>query len=174
MTMLADMIVSPAIQRERAKARRMGSLFRQAQKPVVQAAAPAPVPEIIKYALGYNMASGIWGIVMPLLTPVQAPLRKVPTILEVIQHVGGYYGVPWHDMTSSRRFTVACHARQIAMYVAYKVTNTSTITIARQFGGRDHSTCIHAMKKIERLLKAEDQDQLRQEVAKFERELAAG
>ena len=55
------------------------------------------------------------------------------------------------DMTSSRRIRSFARPRQVAMYLSKKLTTRSLPEIGRKFGGRDHTTVIHAVKKIEQL-----------------------
>ena len=54
-------------------------------------------------------------------------------------------------MTSSRRIRSFARPRQVAMYLSKKLTTRSLPEIGRKFGGRDHTTVIHAVKKIEQL-----------------------
>ena len=54
-------------------------------------------------------------------------------------------------MTSARRAREVARPRQIAMYIAKQLTPRSLPEIGRRFGGRDHTTVIHAIKQIEKL-----------------------
>lgn len=56
------------------------------------------------------------------------------------------------DIRSQRRTKVVVRARQIAMYLAKTLTGQSLPEIGRRFGGRDHTTVLHAVRKIERLV----------------------
>ena len=60
-------------------------------------------------------------------------------------------------MVSARRARAVARPRQIAMYLAKRLTPRSLPEIGRRFGGRDHTTVIHAVKQIERL-RGEDAD----------------
>ena len=55
------------------------------------------------------------------------------------------------DMISSRRSRTISRPRQLAMFLAKNLTSKSLPEIGRRFGGRDHTTVIHAVKKIEEL-----------------------
>ena len=55
-------------------------------------------------------------------------------------------------MTSARRARVVARPRQVAMYLAKQLTSRSLPEIGRKFGGRDHTTVMHAVKKIEELV----------------------
>jgi len=55
------------------------------------------------------------------------------------------------DMHSARRARAVARPRQVAMYLAKQLTPRSLPEIGRKFGGRDHTTVIHAVRKIEEL-----------------------
>lgn len=80
--------------------------------------------------------------------------RKV-TIEEIIRKVSDHYNLRMTDMLSPRRARVVARPRQIAMYLSKILTTKSLPDIGRRFGGRDHTTVIHAVRKIEEL---KDQD----------------
>jgi chromosomal replication initiator protein len=85
---------------------------------------------------------------------------KIEDILKVI---GRHYNVPRADLLSARRARAVVVPRQIGMYLAKKLTPRSLPEIGRRFGGRDHSTVLHAVRKIEDLLRTDDR--LAREVA---------
>jgi len=58
-------------------------------------------------------------------------------------------------MTSARRAREVARPRQIAMYLAKQLTPRSLPEIGRRFGGRDHTTVIHAVRQIEKLRMAD-------------------
>jgi chromosomal replication initiator protein len=60
------------------------------------------------------------------------------------------------DLLSPRRARSIVRPRQIGMYLAKKLTSRSLPEIGKRFGGRDHSTVLHAVRKIEELLKADE------------------
>ena len=63
-----------------------------------------------------------------------------------------YFGVERNDIMSVRRGGGVGRARQVAMYLAKKVTTKSYSEIARCFGGRDHTTVLNAVHRIEGLI----------------------
>lgn len=81
---------------------------------------------------------------------LRATDRKV-TIDEIIRKVTDHYGVNLTDMLSARRTRSIARPRQVAMFLAKKLTSKSLPEIGRCFGKRDHTTVIHAVKKIEEL-----------------------
>ena len=80
--------------------------------------------------------------------------RKI-TIEEIQKKVAEHFNIRLTDMHSPRRSRSVARPRQIAMYLAKSITSRSLPEIGRKFGGRDHTTVMHAVKKIEEL-KQED------------------
>ncbi|MBM3520983.1 MAG: chromosomal replication initiator protein DnaA [Alphaproteobacteria bacterium] len=85
---------------------------------------------------------------------------KIDDILKV---VGRHYNVGRTDLLSPRRARTVVMPRQVGMYLAKKMTSRSLPEIGRRFGGRDHSTVLHAVRKIEEQIKTDDR--LAREVA---------
>lgn len=80
--------------------------------------------------------------------------RRV-TIEEIQKRVAEHYTIRISDMSSARRSRVVARPRQVAMYLSKMLTARSLPDIGRKFGGRDHTTVMHAVRKIEEL-KAND------------------
>ncbi|WP_020594527.1 chromosomal replication initiator protein DnaA [Kiloniella laminariae] len=76
--------------------------------------------------------------------------RRV-TIEEIQKKVAEHFNVRISDMHSSRRARAVARPRQIAMYLSKHLTSRSLPEIGRKFGGRDHTTVMHAVKKVEEL-----------------------
>ena len=76
--------------------------------------------------------------------------RRV-TIDEIQKLVSSHFELKPLDLISARRSRSVARPRQIAMYLAKRLTTRSLPEIGRKFGGRDHSTVIHAVRKIEEL-----------------------
>jgi len=76
--------------------------------------------------------------------------RRV-TIDEIQKAVSTHFALKPVDLISARRAVVVARPRQIAMYLAKRLTTRSLPEIGRKFGGRDHSTVIHAVRRIEEL-----------------------
>ncbi len=75
---------------------------------------------------------------------------KSPVTIESIQRaVCDYFGIPEDLIRAKTRKQEIVNARQIAMYIAKELTNSSLKTIGLHFGGRDHSTVIHAYQSVE-------------------------
>lgn len=73
------------------------------------------------------------------------------SIDKIIEKVADYYKVPVNNIREKNRRKEVALCRQIAMYISKEVTNNSLKTIGLNFGGRDHSTVIHAIQQIEAL-----------------------
>ncbi|MCM8815282.1 MAG: chromosomal replication initiator protein DnaA [Candidatus Omnitrophica bacterium] len=74
--------------------------------------------------------------------------KKIVTIQKVIDTVADYFRISLHDLKSQRRVKDLVVPRQIAMYLARELTASSLTSIAEEFGGKDHTTVIHACKKV--------------------------
>ncbi len=76
--------------------------------------------------------------------------RRV-TIEEIQKRVAAHFNIRIADMHSARRARAVARPRQVAMYLAKQLTSRSLPEIGRKFGGRDHTTVMHAVKKVEQL-----------------------
>ena len=76
--------------------------------------------------------------------------RKV-NIEQIQKKVSEHFNVKMSDMSSARRSRTIARPRQIAMYLSKNLTSRSLPEIGRRFGNRDHTTVIHAVKKVEEL-----------------------
>ena len=76
--------------------------------------------------------------------------------IELIQKItADYFRLKISDLKSVKKQKMIAAPRQIAMYLARRMTAMSTIDIGQKFGGRDHSTVIHAVKKVESKLEGD-------------------
>ena len=73
------------------------------------------------------------------------------TIEEIQRNVCAHFNIKMTDMSSPRRARAVARPRQIAMYLAKMLTSRSLPEIGRKFGNRDHTTVMHAVRKIEEL-----------------------
>ncbi len=87
---------------------------------------------------------------------LRASDRKV-TIDEIMRKVAEHHNLRLSDMTSARRARAVARPRQIAMYLAKTLTSKSLPEIGRRFGGRDHTTVMHAVKRVEALKETDNQ-----------------
>lgn len=76
--------------------------------------------------------------------------RRV-TIDEIQRRVAEHYNIKLSEMSSERRARAVARPRQVAMFLSKQLTQRSLPEIGRKFGGRDHTTVMHAVRKIEQL-----------------------
>jgi chromosomal replication initiator protein len=81
--------------------------------------------------------------------------KKIVSMDDIQETVGARFHVKIADLKSRRRSKTLVHPRQIAMYLCRELTDSSYPEIGRQFGGKDHTTIIHACKQV---IKAKDSD----------------
>ena len=86
---------------------------------------------------------------------------------DILRTVSKHYGVNRGDLMSGRRNRSIVRPRQIGMYLAKLLTSRSLPEIGRRFGNRDHTTVLHAIRKIEQLMN--DDNQLREEIELLKR-----
>ncbi len=85
---------------------------------------------------------------------LDAAYREIP--IELIQHeVCRYFGISKADLVGSSRSKNFAYPRQVAMYLSRELTDESLPKIGRAFGGRDHSTVMHATAKISNLINSD-------------------
>nr|WP_170005852.1 chromosomal replication initiator protein DnaA [Bacillus fonticola] len=82
---------------------------------------------------------------------------KVITIADIQRIVGEFFTVKLEDFVAKKRTKSVAYPRQIAMYLSREMTDFSLPKIGEEFGGRDHTTVIHAHEKISRLLNTDTQ-----------------
>ena len=87
---------------------------------------------------------------------LRASDRKL-TIEEIQRKVAEHYNVRLSDMIGPKRVRTIARPRQIAMYLSKTLTSRSLPDIGRRFGGRDHTTIMHGVKKIEELMATDSQ-----------------
>jgi chromosomal replication initiator protein len=74
------------------------------------------------------------------------------TIDDILRRVGEVFHVKVQDLRAKTRTKAVAFPRQVAMYLARQLTSDSYAEIGRAFGGKDHTTVLHAVNKIDSLL----------------------
>lgn len=82
--------------------------------------------------------------------------RPVATIRDIQRIVAKHYGFTCMDMRSKRRTAALAHARHVAMFIAKSATPRSFPEIGRHFGGRDHTTVLHGVRKIGSMIETDE------------------
>jgi chromosomal replication initiator protein len=91
------------------------------------------------------------------------------SVEEILKKVSSHFNIKISDIKSAKRLKAVVLPRQIAMYLSRQLTSSSYPEIGDRFGGKDHSTIIHAIRKIEKLM--EDDFQLRSTIENLKKEL---
>jgi len=94
------------------------------------------------------------------------------SVEEIIKKISSHFNIKISDMKSAKRLKAVVLPRQIAMYLSRQLTSSSYPEIGDRFGGKDHSTIIHAIRKIEKLI--EEDFQLRSTIENLKKELTNG
>ena len=95
---------------------------------------------------------------MALLQPnLKVSVERRVTVDEIQKLTADHFGLKQADLLSERRTRSVARPRQVAMWLCKQHTTRSYPDIGRRFGGRDHTTVLHAVKKIEELLTSDDQ-----------------
>ena len=87
---------------------------------------------------------------------LRASDRKI-TVEEIQRRVSEHYNIRLSDMIGPKRVRNYARPRQVAMYLSKKLTSRSLPEIGRRFGGRDHTTVMHGVRKIEELKSTDSQ-----------------
>jgi len=92
--------------------------------------------------------------------------KGVITIDMILKEVSSYFSIRASDIRSSKRTKSIMLPRQIAIYLSRKLTDCSLVSIGERFGGKDHATIIHSVKKIDNEIKVKKE--LKDTVEKIE------
>ena len=113
------------------------------------------INSLMAYSVVYNsdINMALARKVMPRF--VESPSREL-TIDDVKQSVCEHFNLKINQIDSRERTRKIAYARQVAMYLADRLTDSSHIEIGRQIGNRNHATVLHALKQISDLMEAEN------------------
>jgi chromosomal replication initiator protein len=111
---------------------------------------------IAAYATMQNRVIDLDFVGEVLANTLRANQRRI-SIDEIQTRVSEHYRIRKAEMTSARRAREVARPRQVAMYLSKQLTPRSLPEIGRRFGGRDHTTVIHAVRQIEKL-RAQDSE----------------
>jgi chromosomal replication initiator protein len=111
------------------------------------------------------------GMAQDVLKDILVEKRRELTVEEIQKLVANHYSIKVSDLKSAKRMKALVLPRQIAMYLSRQLTSCSYPEIGERFGGKDHSTIIHAIKKIEKNM-GEDY-QLRSVINNLKKELTS-
>ena len=141
----AKLSVLPGVEMSRAVveflARRLTSSIRELE---------GALNRIAAYAMMTGRTIDVPFVEEVLANVLRANQRRI-SVDEIQTQVAEHYRIRKAEMTSARRAREVARPRQVAMYLSKQLTPKSLPDIGRRFGGRDHTTVIHAVKQIERL-----------------------
>jgi hypothetical protein len=136
--------------------RRVWTIPAREPAPVTAAAAPpAPKRRVIDVAqesLAERIARAHRMIDWAIKSNPLPETRRVISMKDIQRACAAHYEVPVSDILSERKTACVVRPRQVGMYLAKELTPRSLPYIGREFGGRDHTTVLHAVRKIARLL----------------------
>ena len=90
------------------------------------------------------------------LKDVFASPKQSNVTIEIIQRVtADYFALSFNDLKGKKRTKAIAYPRQLAMYIARELTEYSTTEVGMEFGGRDHTTVMHACQKIEERIRSD-------------------
>jgi len=102
--------------------------------------------------MAYASLTGVTPTVDLAMQVLGVAQRKPVTIARIREIVGDHFHLSEAELIGQRRTKEVSWARQIAMYLSRELTDSSLPTIGAEFGGRDHTTVLHAWDKIHKLL----------------------
>ena len=97
--------------------------------------------------------------------------QRVLTIEDIQRKVAEHYNIRIAELSSDRRARAVARPRQVAMFLCKALTPLSLPEIGRKFGGRDHTTVLHAVRKVEELMAADSE--MADDVAMLRRALSS-
>ena len=106
-------------------------------------------------------------VIHELVNGIEPRRIKIEDILRIVSR---HYGVSRNDLLSPRRQRSVVRPRQIGMYLAKQLTSRSLPEIGRRFGNRDHTTVLHAIRKISDELSGNAR--LKDEIEELKKQLA--
>ena len=99
----------------------------------------------------------------------ELPVKRAPRFEDLLEGVSSYYSISIQDITGTSRLREIMVPRQVAMYLGKKYLRMSLSQLGERFSGRDHSTVIHSIRKVEKRI--QDDPLLLREVRAIEREV---
>ena len=135
----------------------------QRMQPKPKAPEPKPEPRPLPVVQFDNLESWIERQKAIPLPPAKEPWFSIvndfdpsgPTIDKITFAVAQHFAIPTRELKSAHRTAPIAHARQVAFYLCKTLTLRSLPEIGRLFCNRDHTTVLHGVRKIERLVKTD-------------------
>lgn len=109
---------------------------------------------VVSRTIMLNREADVEAVTQALADYAVAAERRV-TVDRIQKQVASFYNLALPDMLSQRRARAVARPRQIAMYLSKTMTQRSLPDIGRRFGGRDHTTVLHAVRRIKALMESD-------------------
>lgn len=126
-------------------------------------------PKCVQQTLLQAPALSIGTLEGDVVTQILMPKRMLIARIQAV--VADFFRIPEEEMVSQRRSRYVARPRQVAMYLSRELTPKSLPDIGRFFGGRDHTTVMHAIRQIEKF--CETDEDLRADVQLLRERLTA-
>ena len=106
-----------------------------------------------KWAIRFNEGPCVHGMFGS--NPWNSRGTHIPTFYNILDEVCRYYEIERTELVSDRRHKEVCLARQVVMYLAKELTARSLPYIGRMMGGKDHTSVLHAIRRIRRQMETD-------------------
>lgn len=137
--------------RDRTATDKLLSILREHHDYSIPAPPPKPAPVVVTDEWVERQKSKTqWFAIVEDLGP---EIPQPPAIHEIVSACCRYFKMPRNEMLAERRTGKVVHARHVAMYLAKTITRRSLPEIGRKLGGRDHTTVLHGIRKMERTVR---------------------
>ncbi len=126
-------------------------LKRKPELTVLEPASPAPEVTALPLGIGAPLPEYVLSYPAAPVAPAGPTVPQVFSVQTIQRAVCEHYGVSLLDLLSSRRTQAVVLPRQVAVWLCRKLTAHSLPAIGHHFGGRDHTTMLHAARRIDEL-----------------------
>lgn len=109
---------------------------------------------VLGYSRAHNCPLSLEVGELALKDMLEEPASRQVTIESIKKTTASHFNIRLTDMVSKKRSKMIAFSRQVAMYLAREMTQASLIDVGDAFGGRDHSTVLHACRKIAEMVKS--------------------
>ena len=127
--------------------------------------------QVLTYAKAFGGDVSVETAAKALGQKIKSETNKAINLNQILKTVCNYYSVKTADIKGPRRNKELVIPRQITMYLIQELTKTPLVSIGEFLGGRDHTTIMHGVGKIEKDIL--NQDKMREDVINIRKELSA-
>lgn len=124
---------------------------------------PEHMPKRMKREPVQETPPGAEIVQLPVAPTIESVFDKSPPIKMIVMETAKFYGLSMNEIASDRRHMNIVNPRHVATWLCKELTTASFPKIGKYLGGRDHTTCIHAIRRIKARLDSGD-DRLADEI----------